>query len=114
MRLKLLTYNILHGGGDRRSAILNILRQSEANVIVLPEADYLDVVKDFALELNMQWYMAGSIALLSQYPIAAGYCYCSFPRVHDTMLEAALTLPSGALLHVFGVHPIHFPGTFLD
>ena len=30
------------------------------------------------------------------------------------MLEVTLTLPARDLLHVFGVHPIHFPGTFLD
>ena len=79
MSLKLLTYNILHGGEDRRSALLRVLRQSEANVIVLQEADQLDVVKEFAQALKMQWYMAGNIALLSQFPIAAGYSYRSFP-----------------------------------
>src|SRR5690242_14689643 len=104
MHLRLLTYNILHGGGDRRSSILNILRESEANVIVMQEADDPDAVKEFAQHLNMQCYMANNIALLSQFPIAAGYCYRSFPRIHDAMLEAALTLPSGDLLHVFGVH----------
>ncbi|MEP7288147.1 MAG: endonuclease/exonuclease/phosphatase family protein [Chloroflexota bacterium] len=114
MNFRLLTYNILHGGKDREALLLSVLQKAEADVVVLQEVEQIEIVESFAQNLNMHLFIASDIALMSRYPIVEKYSYRSFPRIRDTVLEAAVTLPSGRLLHIFGVHPIPFPGSFLE
>ena len=114
MHFKLLTYNILHGGKGRESLLLAILQKAQADVVILEEAEQIQTVREFAQILQLFMFTCNGIALLSKYPITATQCHRSFPRIHDSILEATLILPSETVFHLFAVHPIHYPGSFLD
>ncbi len=114
MQLKFLTYNILHGGAGREDLILRVLQAAKADVVLLQEIVELDTVMTFANALNMQTAVAGDLAVLSCHPIVAKQQHHSFPPIQDTVLDVTLEYKPAAHLHVVGVHPIAYPGSFLE
>jgi endonuclease/exonuclease/phosphatase family metal-dependent hydrolase len=60
MLIRLLTYNIKSGGHGREELILDILRQSQADIIVLQEAFDDTPLHAFAQALDMDYYIAAS------------------------------------------------------
>jgi exodeoxyribonuclease III len=102
--LRLLSYNIRHGGRGREAAIGAIVSAAAPDVVVLQEASRPDVVEQIARETGMaQWgARAGhSLGFMSRLPVAHVQWYR--PRIsRHAFLEI---VPSGAApWRIFGVH----------
>lgn len=107
MLIRLLTYNIKNGGHGREELILDILRQSQADIIILQEAFTDTPLHAFGQALGMQYYLAVSnvkwhVALLSRFPISAASSHHQ-PPIFRGLLEATLELGQQQL-QIFGVH----------
>lgn len=109
MLLRCMTYNILDGGRGRQAKVLAVLEAAQADVVVMQEVAEADLVMRAAESLGYAAFVAEAnqprhkIALLSRLPIAHCATFHPFP-LRRTLLDARLALPSGATLHVFGVH----------
>jgi exonuclease III len=105
--LRVLTYNIYLGGGNRLEAIYAVLSHINADVISLTEADDPDVVATLAGRLAMRHIWAeGSgdrhIATLSRFPIDDWQLYKS-PPLTQAALETRLDV-GGQMLTIYNVH----------
>lgn len=103
MTLRLLSYNIRHGGAGREAALAAVIRQAAPDIVVFQEATRPQVIEALARETGMgQWRsQAGhSLAFMSRQPVA--HAAWHQPRVsRHAFLEI---VPDGALWRVFGVH----------
>ena len=73
MMLRLLSYNIRHGGVGREKEIANVIRECDADIVVLQEATHPRVVKYLSDETRMEKWAATerySLAFLSRVEIA--------------------------------------------
>ena len=107
MLIRLLSYNIKSGGHGREELILDILRQSQADIIVLQEAFDDTPLHAFAQALGMNYYLAASnvkwhVALLSRFPISAAFSHRQRP-IFRGLLDATLAVGQQHL-QIFGVH----------
>jgi exonuclease III len=105
--IRLLTYNIRSGGHGRESLIIDIMRQSQADIIVLQEVFDDTPMQAFAQALEMDYYVAASnvkwhVALLSRFPISAAVTHHERP-IYRGLLEATVATPTQPL-KIFGVH----------
>ena len=89
--MRLVTWNIWNGGGDRIEAIQRVLREQNADVVALQEANDRDAVERLASSLQMQavYGEANSefaVAWLSRLPIARSANH-RLPVLEKTLLE---------------------------
>jgi len=75
-RLRVVTYNILLGGGGRGERIAAVLERCDADVIALQECCDLDLVRDLAARLSMEMLVGESsdgtdlnLAILTRLPV---------------------------------------------
>jgi exodeoxyribonuclease-3 len=102
VKLKLLSYNIRHGGTGRESHIAKVVRACDPDLVVLQEAIDPSVVGSLAARTDMPVYASKkgfSLAFLSRSPVAE-YCWHDLRELRRPFLE--IKLSSG--LTVFGVH----------
>jgi exodeoxyribonuclease-3 len=100
--LRLLSYNIRHGGVGRAAPIAEVVAQTSPDVIILQEATRPSVVADLGERLSMQaWSADGqSVAFLSRVPIAHHAWHR--PRIsRHAFLEVQ---PQGSEFRIFGLH----------
>ena len=113
-----MTYNIRYGGQGHQEQILDVIRSTQPDIVFLQEVIDSAIVTGFADALKMQSFIAAgrgfSIALLSRWPIVESINYRAFPPIWDTVLDAGVEYQAGRRLYLIGVHPIAFPGTFLE
>jgi len=101
--LRLLTYNIRHGGVGRVDAIAAVIRGCAPDVVVLQEATRPDVVKALAAEAGFGQHgshRGQSLGFLSRVPIARAVWRRPLLSRH-AFLELA---PSDRDVHIVGVH----------
>ncbi|MBI5879630.1 MAG: endonuclease/exonuclease/phosphatase family protein [Chloroflexi bacterium] len=104
-----MTYNILDGGRGRADAMRAVLDAAQADIVLLQEVAEAEVVTRLAAALGYAGFVAEAnqprhkIALLSRLPVLHHAAAHPFP-LRSTLLEARLVLPTGAPLHIFGVH----------
>jgi exodeoxyribonuclease-3 len=89
--LRLVTWNIWNGGQDRLDAIERVLREQNADVVALQEANDREAVEHLAsaLEMEMVYGEANSeyaVAWLSRLPIARSTNH-RLPVLEKTLLE---------------------------
>lgn len=103
MTLRLLSYNIRHGGAGREDALAAVIRDLAPDLVVLQEARHSPVVERLARETGMaQWgARAGfSLAFLSREPVRHAAWYK--PRIsRHAFLEV---VPGAGEWRVFGLH----------
>ncbi|HXS97433.1 MAG TPA: endonuclease/exonuclease/phosphatase family protein [Candidatus Limnocylindrales bacterium] len=101
--MRLLSYNIRHGGGGREKALAAVINQCEPDVVVLQEAVRPDVVERLSSACGMtQWACRPgySVAFLSRLEVAhSEWRRSPFGRRH--YLELVLAEQN---LRIFGVH----------
>jgi len=100
--VRLLSYNIRHGGSGRAHAIADVIARASPDIVVLQEATRGDVVRDVGTRLSMQAVSeeGQSLAFLSRIPIAHHAWHR--PRVsRHAFLEIQ---PAGATFRIFGLH----------
>jgi endonuclease/exonuclease/phosphatase family metal-dependent hydrolase len=101
--VRLLTYNIRHGGRGREEAIAAAIRSADPDLVVLQEARYPDAVNRIADVAGLGQFGARrgeSLAFMSREPVA--YAQWHKPRVsRHSFLEI---VPASESWRVFGVH----------
>jgi endonuclease/exonuclease/phosphatase family metal-dependent hydrolase len=101
--LRLLTYNIRHGGAGRAEAIARVISVCAPDLVLLQEATRPDIVADLARRTGMaDWraYPNQSLGFLSRAPVAsASQHHPRFSR--HAFIEVA---PAGERVRLFGVH----------
>ena len=103
MRLKLLSYNIRHGGIGRESHLAAVIRECDPDVVVLQEAVRPQVVERLAAETRMSVWAARpgySLGFISRLEVAH-FAWLRPPAVRRACLEIVL---SGTEFRIFGVH----------
>lgn len=101
--MRLLTYNIRHGGRGREAAIAAVIRSASPDLVVLQEARYPDAVNRIADLAGLAQYGARrgeSLAFISRKPVV--HAEWHKPRVsRHSFLEL---VPVAASWRIFGVH----------
>jgi exodeoxyribonuclease-3 len=108
MRLRVMTYNILDGAKGREQLVLDILKATEPDVVVLQEVVSRKLVEHFAQILDMHpIFSRGNsrrhIGLLSKLPVTSHGTYAPFP-LRTGLLEATVEYASGKEINIYGVH----------
>lgn len=108
--LKTATYNIEMGGNGREAELLTVLRQADADIVALTEADDESVVAKLAagLEMTYQWARGSGdrhVATLSRYPIKKWAIYNKKPLT-QAALSTTIELPFERLpqITLYNVH----------
>jgi exodeoxyribonuclease III len=103
MSLRVLSYNIRHGGGGREAALSAVIQRVEPDVVILQEATRPHVIERLARDNGMaQWgsQRGQSLAFMSRRP--AEHVSWHRPRVsRHAFIEV---VPEGTTWRVFGVH----------
>lgn len=108
---RLMTYNILNGGGDRMPAIAGIIRHHAPDVVILPEVMRVDALDELARTLSMSWRVSGGsakgrkVGLLSRLPIFSTRTQRAGWR---HVLVASMQLPHAKTLTVCGLHLVPY------
>jgi endonuclease/exonuclease/phosphatase family metal-dependent hydrolase len=117
-RLRVVTYNILLGGGGREDRIAGVLERTGADVIALQECADLDLVRDLARRLSME-VMVGetsdgtdlNLAILTRLPVRRWKNH----RHPNVMLRGHLECELGPLsrtLPRLRIHCLHLAARF--
>ena len=103
MTLRVLSYNIRHGGAGREAALLQVIRSADPDLVVFQEATKPGVIERLAEAARMERWGAHpgrSLGFMSRRPIA--HVEWHRPRLsHHAFLEIA---PVDAGVTVVGVH----------
>jgi exodeoxyribonuclease III len=101
--MRLLTYNIRHGGAGREEAIARVIAGCAPDVVLLQEATRPDVVENIASRTRMRdWraYRQQSLAFMSREPVS--FAATHRPRFsRHAFIEVAA---AGDCARFFGVH----------
>jgi endonuclease/exonuclease/phosphatase family metal-dependent hydrolase len=101
--LRLLTYNIRHGGIGREEPISRVINSCTPDVVLLQEATRPDVVEAIATRTAMTaWgsFARQSLAFLSREPVAPA----AFYRPRSSQHAFIEVVVSGERARIFGVH----------
>lgn len=100
--MKILSYNIRHGGVGRAGPIADVIAGISPDIVVLQEATHASIVADIGSRLAMQAAAADgqSLGFLSRIPIA--HFAWHHPRIsRHAFLEVQ---PRGTEFRIFGLH----------
>lgn len=103
MTLRLLSYNIRHGGSGREHALAAVIRDAAPDLVLLQEARTPAVVATLARETGMPHWesRAGhSLAFMSRHPPA----YAGWHRPRLSRHAFVEVVPAGVQWRLFGVH----------
>ena len=103
MKLRLLTYNIRHGGAGREAPLTAVIRACDPDLVVLQEATRPDVVDRVARAAGMPFSASrprNSLAFMSRLPVADHAWHLPRGSRH-AFLEIAL---GDCPCRIFGVH----------
>src|ERR1700742_4160630 len=103
---RILSYNILAGGGRRIDALEQMIREADPDAVGLVEATNQDVVKELARRLDMdyrinlssegKWHP--SLALMSRLPIVSSVIHANPELRPKSLLEVTLREAHGEKL----------------
>lgn len=102
MTLKLLSYNIQHGGAGREDKLASVIRDCAPDLVVLQESTRPSVVERLAKETGMESWAAregSSVGFISRVPVER---YEWHPLVRPGRGFMEIVLAGGA--RVYGVH----------
>jgi endonuclease/exonuclease/phosphatase family metal-dependent hydrolase len=109
---RILSYNILFGGGERIDAIEQMIRSANPDVVGLVEALYPPRVEELARRLGMDYRTNAapdgswrtSIALLSRLPIVRSEVHARPGQIARPLLEVTVEEAHGEKLTAFVTH----------
>jgi exodeoxyribonuclease-3 len=103
MSFRLLTYNILHGGGDRIERIAEVINACAPDLVLLQEATDPGNVERLAAATGMADFKAftrQSLGFMSRKPVA----FSQWIRPRISRHAFVEVVPAGERVRVFGVH----------
>ena len=116
-RMRIISYNILDGGGGRVEAIGDVIERQRPDLVALVEADDPGVVDRLARRLKMDAIHAAgnshASALLSCWPIRESINHAPLhaERIEKSLLEATVVEPGSGREWTLGVVHLHAHGT---
>lgn len=107
MTLRVMTYNILGGGGERLPYIRDVIRGQSPDVVAIQEANDRELVETLARELEMRLVYgeansAYSVAWLTTLPISHSENH-RLPELRKTLLEMEV-MWEGKPLRLYNIH----------
>ena len=103
MTFRLLTYNILHGGGSRVKEIATVIKACDPDLVLLQEATNPENVAKIAEAAGMADFRSvrrQSLAFVSRRKVA----FCEWVRPRVSRHAFIDIVPAGEQIRVFGVH----------
>lgn len=103
MSLKLLSYNVQHGGAGREGRLASVIRECEPDLVVFQEATRPSVVSALAAETGMEFWASRereSVGFISRVPVER-YEWRALIRPGRGFMEIVLAEGRG---RVYGVH----------
>jgi exodeoxyribonuclease-3 len=103
MTFRLLTYNILHGGGSRVKEIATVIKACDPDLVLLQEATDPANVERIAAAAGMADFRSvrrQSLAFVSRKKVA----FCEWVRPRVSRHAFIDIVPAGEQIRVFGVH----------
>lgn len=118
--MRLLTYNILKGGQERETQIIEVIRSVAPDVVVVQEVLEANHFRHIATALGMSPYLTQSqghvplrVGLLSRLPVLDFRTLGLWP-VWPGCLQATIQLANGHSLTVFGLHLAAYYPWFME
>jgi exodeoxyribonuclease III len=111
MPLRVMTYNVLNGGENRETHILDVIQTAEPDVVILQEVFTEELLKLLSRSLEMKYYFgAGNkkrrVALLSKLPVLTfNSHHPNFP-IWRNFIDAEIEYAPKKTARIIGVHPI--------
>lgn len=111
MSFRLMTYNILDGGENRETYILEVIQAAKPDVVILQEVFTADFLQFLSHSLGMNYYLgAGNrdrkVALLSKLPVLGFQSHHPRFPIWRNFIEAEIEYEPNQTARVIGVHPI--------
>lgn len=111
MPLRVMTYNILNGGENRDTYILDVIQNAKPDVIILQEVFTEEILKFLSGSLSMSYFIgAGNkkrkIALLSGLPVHSFRSYHPLFPIWRNFIDAEIEYEPNKKARFFGVHPM--------
>src|ERR671916_55412 len=120
VKMRLLTYNILKGGEGREAEIIEVIRATAPDVVIVPEAWEVTSFHQIAAAVGMAPRLAEGrgriplrVGLLSRLPILSFRTLRLWP-VWPGCIEATVRLGDRRSLTVFGLHLAAYYPWFLE
>jgi exodeoxyribonuclease-3 len=101
--LRILTYNIRRGGAGREAALVDVIRASNADIVILQEATQPAVVERLCVGTGMQVVASRprqSLAFMSRVPIV----HHEWHRPRGSRHAFLEIVPAGDPVRLFGLH----------
>jgi exodeoxyribonuclease-3 len=119
MSLRVMTYNILDGGQNREEHILDVIKTSQPDIVILQEVFTEEFLKFLSHSLGMNYYLgAGNrerrVALLSKLPVITFKSYHPVLPIWRNFIDAEIEYESAKTMRVIGVHPIANLGVIFE
>jgi exodeoxyribonuclease III len=111
MFLRVMTYNILNGGVNRETYILDVIRIAKPDVVILEEVYTEEFLKFLANSLGMKYFFGRGnkerkVSLLSKLPVHSfKSCRPIFP-IWRNFIDAEIEYEPAKTARIIGVHPI--------
>jgi exodeoxyribonuclease-3 len=119
MPLRVMTYNILNGGENRESYIIDIIQNVKPDIVVLQEVFTEKFLKSVSRSLAMDYYIgAGNkkrkTALLSKFPVKAFKSHHPVFPIWRNFLDAEIEYGPNKTIRIIGVHPMANLGVIFE
>lgn len=107
MALRVMTYNILEGGGDRMPFIRDVIRGQSPDILAIQEANDRDQIEALARELEMRLVYGEAnskynLAWLTSLPVRRGENH-RLPELRKTLLELEVEW-EGQPIRLYNLH----------
>lgn len=111
MPIRVMTYNILDGGENRESHILQVIQTVRPDVIILQEVFAEEFLKFLSRLLEMNYYFGvgnkkRKVTLLSKLPVRAFKSYHPLFPIWRNFIDAEIEFTADKTVRIIGVHPI--------
>lgn len=114
-RMRLMNYNILSGGTGRIDPLAEIIRQADADVVILPEACDTELLALLARRLGMEYFAACNpttpafaVGVLSRLPLRSAVNLSAMvPELSKSGVLVQVAV-GGKIWQIVGVHLHHY------
>ena len=111
MSLRVMTYNILDGGVNRETYVLDVIQRSKPDIVILQEVYTEEFLKFLAKSLGMNYFIdeenkERKVALLSKLSILSFKSYHPIFPILRNFIDAEIEYEPTKTARIIGVHPM--------
>lgn len=109
--IRVMTYNILNGGENRESYILDVIQAVKPDVVILQEVFNENLLRFLSQSLEMNYYLGKGnkkrkVALLSRFPVRTFKSHHPLFPIWRNFIDANIEYEPDKTIRLIGVHPI--------